>query len=96
MLHLCIIFRDVHTSQVTAAGEFRLNDKTRGTRIFEHVTPGVVRAIICAADRATHVTPHPRWAAGPWATIATRHTARGACVHFSEAGLPLPASHTAA
>jgi hypothetical protein len=59
------------------------------------VAPRVVRAIVCAADGTSHVTPHPRRTAWTWTTIATRHTARGSRVHLREAGLPFPAPHTA-
>lgn len=59
------------------------------------MAPGVVSAIVCAADGAAHVTPHPRWTTRSWAVVAAGNTAWGACVDFGEAGLAVPAAYRA-
>lgn len=79
------------TSHVTTAGKFCLNDETRGTRVLQHVAPGVVGAIIRAADGAAHVSSQPRRTTGPWTSIAAGDTARSTSGHLGEARLPVPA-----
>jgi hypothetical protein len=56
------------------------------------VAPGVVSAIVRPADRAAHVTPHPRWTARSRAAVAAGNTAWGACGDFGEAGLAISAA----
>lgn len=90
-----IICAGVPTSHVTTAGKFCLDDETSGTRVLEHVAPGVVSAIVGAADRAAHVSPQPRWTTRPGTPITAGHTARGTRAHLGQARLPVPAPNVA-